>query len=174
MWIKLNEGGEEVYFLYGLTILALGVSLMFDRRKTLRGVEVGFNKFVKVLPSLFAMVCFVSMALFFVDDQLVADLLVKSRAGKVLGLLAASLLGSITLMPGFIAFPLCGALLAKGVPYMVLSAFANTLMMVGIVTAPLEKNYFGMKVTIARNAISFVIAIIVALMTGLFFGEISL
>jgi hypothetical protein len=57
---------------------------------------------------------------------------------------------------------------------MVLSAFANTLMMVGIVTAPLEKNYFGMKVTIARNAISFVIAIIVALMTGLFFGEISL
>jgi uncharacterized membrane protein YraQ (UPF0718 family) len=45
-------------------------------------------------------------------------------------------------------------------------------MMVGVLTAPIEKAYFGLKVTIIRNVISFFIAIAVAIMIGLFFGEI--
>lgn len=88
------------------------------------------------------------------------------------GVLFASLFGSITLMPGFIAFPLCGILLKKGVLYMVLSAFTTTLMMVGVFTYPIEKEYLGTKVTMVRNVIGFFIALIVAVMTGIFFGEI--
>ena len=167
-----NAGVERVYFLYGLTMLALLVSFICDREKTFRGIRVGFSKLVKVMPPLFFMVCLISVALFFVNDELVAHVLGESQRGKVLGMFLASLLGSITLMPGFIAFPLCGVLLSKGVPYMVLSAFTTTLMMVGVLTVPLEKKYFGMKVTIIRNSASFFIALIVALMTGLFFGEI--
>ena len=55
---------------------------------------------------------------------------------------------------------------------MVLSAFTTTLMMVGIITFPIEKEYFGVKVTVIRNVISFFIALIVAVITGIFFGEI--
>ncbi len=55
---------------------------------------------------------------------------------------------------------------------MVLSAFSTTLMMVGILTYPIEKEYFGIRVTIIRNIVSFFIALIVAVMTGIFFGEI--
>jgi len=55
---------------------------------------------------------------------------------------------------------------------MVLSAFTTTLMMVGILTFPIEKEYFGIKVTIIRNVISLFIALIVAVITGIFFGEI--
>ncbi len=55
---------------------------------------------------------------------------------------------------------------------MVLSAFTTTLMMVGVLTYPIEKEYFGMKVTVIRNVISFFIAIIVALVIGIFFGEV--
>jgi len=55
---------------------------------------------------------------------------------------------------------------------MVLSAFTTTLMMVGIITFPLEKEYFGVKVTVIRNTISFFIALIVAVITGIFFGEV--
>ncbi len=75
-------------------------------------------------------------------------------------------------MPGFITFPLCGILVEKGVTYMVLSAFSTTLMMVGIVTFPIEKEYLGVKVAIIRNVISFCIALCVAFITGFFFGEI--
>ena len=55
---------------------------------------------------------------------------------------------------------------------MVLSAFTTTLMMVGVLTYPIEKEYLGTKVTIVRNVIGFFIALIVAVMTGIFFGEI--
>jgi len=55
---------------------------------------------------------------------------------------------------------------------MVLSAFTTTMMMVGVLTYPIEKEYFGTRVTIIRNAVSFLIAIAVAMMTGIIFGEI--
>ena len=55
---------------------------------------------------------------------------------------------------------------------MVLAAFTTTLMMVGVLTYPIEKEYFGMKVTIMRNVISLFIALVVAVMTGIFFREI--
>jgi hypothetical protein len=45
--------------------------------------------------------------------------------------------------------------------------------MVGVLTAPIEKAYFGMKVTVLRNTISFFIALIVSVMIGIFFGELS-
>ena len=55
---------------------------------------------------------------------------------------------------------------------LVLAAFTTTLMMVGILTYPVEKEYFGAKVTIIRNVVSFFIALIVALVIGIFFGEL--
>lgn len=82
------------------------------------------------------------------------------------------MLGSITLMPGFVAFPLCGILLHQGVKYMFLSAFSTALMMVGILTYPFEKAYLGTRLTVLRNLLGLIIAIIIALATGLAFGEI--
>jgi len=55
---------------------------------------------------------------------------------------------------------------------MVLAAFTTTLMMVGVLTYPIEKEYFGIKVTIIRNTISFFIALVVAVIIGIFFGEV--
>jgi len=116
------------------------------------------------------MLILVSIVLFLIPDRVISQYL---GGGNIFtGVLFASFLGSITLMPGFIAFPLCGILLKKGVLYMVLSAFTTTLMMVGVLTYPIEKAYFGTKVTIMRNIISLFIALIVAVMTGIFFGEI--
>jgi uncharacterized membrane protein YraQ (UPF0718 family) len=116
------------------------------------------------------MLILVSIVLFLVPDRVISDYLVNNNT--FIGVLFASFLGSIILMPGFIAFPLCGLLLSKGVPYMVLAAFTTTLMMVGVLTYPIEKAYFGAKVTIIRNAISLGIALVIAVMIGICFGEI--
>jgi uncharacterized membrane protein YraQ (UPF0718 family) len=116
------------------------------------------------------MLVLVSVLLFVIPDTVISDYL--GGDNKYIGILSASLLGSITLMPGFIAFPLCGILLERGVFYMVLSAFTTTLMMVGVLTYPIEREYFGIKVTVIRNTISFCIALVVAVITGIFFGEI--
>ncbi len=159
-----------MYFLYIVTAFALLLSFVASRKKTLKAIKIAVKKFVNILPAFLTMLILVSVALFFVPDKVVSNYLGSNN--KFFGMIFASFFGSITLMPGFIAFPLCGILLKKGVPYMVLSAFTTTLMMVGILTYPIEKEYFGRKVTVIRNVISLFIALIVALITGFFFGEV--
>ena len=159
-----------MYFLYIVTGLALLISLIASRDKTLKAVKIAAKGFVGILPAFLTMLVLVSIVLFLVPDEAISTYLGSDN--KLNGVLAASFVGSITLMPGFIAFPLCGILLEKGVLYMVLSAFTTTLMMVGILTYPIEKEYFGIRVTIIRNVVSFFIALVVAVMTGIFFGEI--
>jgi len=168
--IASTERPCDMYYLYIVAGLALVVSLIANREKTFRAVRIAARRFINILPAFLIMLVLVSVVLFLVSDKLIAKYLGSSNA--YIAVLWASILGSVTLMPGFIAFPLAGILLAKGVLYMVLSAFTTSLMMVGVLTYPLEKEYFGMKVTVLRNAISFFIALAVALMTGIFFREI--
>jgi len=159
-----------MYYLYIATGLAVLISFIADSERTLKAFKMAVKKFVTILPAFLGMLMLVSIVLFLIPDRVISQYLGSSNIFT--GVLFASFLGSITLMPGFIAFPLCGILLKKGVLYMVLSAFTTTLMMVGILTYPIEKAYFGTKVTIIRNIISLFIALIVAVMTGIFFGEI--
>lgn len=159
-----------MHYLYIATGLAVLISFIADSERTLKAFKMAVKKFVIILPAFFGMLILVSIVLFLIPDRVISQYLGSSNIFT--GVLFASFLGSITLMPGFIAFPLCGILLKKGVLYMVLSAFTTTLMMVGILTYPIEKAYFGAKVTIIRNIISVFIALIVAVMTGIFFGEI--
>ena len=159
-----------MYYLYVITAFALSLSFIANRKKTLMAIKIAVRKFINILPAFLTMLILVSVILYLVPDKVISNCLGNNN--KFVSMIFASVLGSITLMPGFIAFPLCGILLKKGVPYMVLSAFTTTLMMVGVLTYPIEKEYFGVKVTVIRDTISFFIAIIVALMTGIFFGEV--
>lgn len=159
-----------MYYLYIVTGLIILISFIANREKTLKAVNIALRKFLKISSAFLTMLILVSIILFLFPDEVILNYL--GNNSKFISVLLASFLGSITIMPGFIAFPLSGVLLSKGVSYMVLSAFTTTLMMVGILTYPIEKEYFGIKVTIIRNTISFFIALTVAVMTGIFFGEI--
>ena len=159
-----------MYYLYIVTGLALVASLIVNREKTLQALNISARRFVNIAPAFLTMLVLISIVLFLIPDEVISDYLGSDN--KLTGTLLAAFLGSITLMPGFIVFPLCGILLMKDVLYMVLSAFTTTLMMVGVLTYPIEREYFGIKVTIMRNVISFFIALVVAVMTGIFFREI--
>jgi len=152
------------------TGLAIVVSFSANREKTLKALKIAVKRFTNILPAFLNMLILVSIVLFLIPDRLISNYLGSNSIFT--GVLLASFFGSITLMPGFIAFPLCGILLKKGVLYIVLSVFTTTLMMVGILTYPIERRYLGVKVTIIRNVISFFIALIVAVITGICFGEI--
>jgi len=159
-----------VYYLYPVTVVALLISFVIDRKKTLTALTIAGKKFISIAPAFVLMLVLVSVVLFIVPDEMISHVLGNNN--NFSGLMAASFFGSITLMPGFVAFPLCGILLGKGVSYMVLSAFTTTLMMVGILTFPLEKHYFGVKVTILRNIMGFLTALVIALSIGFFFDEL--
>jgi uncharacterized membrane protein YraQ (UPF0718 family) len=156
--------------IYIVTVFAVIASLIADRGKTIKSFRIAVRKMVKIAPAFFAMTILVSIALYLVPDEAISRYLGNDNI--ILSLLIAYILGSISLMPGFIAFPLCGILLEKGVLYMVLSGFSTTLMMVGILTFPIEKAYLGTKVALLRNLICLAIAVVVTIIIGLFFGEI--
>lgn len=156
--------------LYILTGLALALSAFKSREKTLQGLRIAAVRFLRILPAFVLMLILVSVVLVLLPDQVIVRLFNSGSQGW--STLIAAAVGSLTLMPGFIAFPLAGVLRQAGVSFMVLSAFTTTLMMVGIFTFPIEREYFGARVTVIRNAISLAIALLVALVTGLVFGEV--
>ncbi|MCX6721680.1 MAG: hypothetical protein NTY04_00590, partial [Candidatus Staskawiczbacteria bacterium] len=85
------------------------------------------------------------------------------------GYVFAALAGSIALIPGFIAYPLAGILLKAGVSYPVIAVFITTLMMVGILTLPIEIKYFGVRISLIRNTLYFFGALIIGSLIGLFY-----
>ena len=158
-------------YLYVVTAIALLVSLGWNRDKTLGAISLAMRRLLKILPAFLTMMVLFSVTITLLPKEMVARL-VGSESG-FLGVTIAAGIGSIAFMPGFIAFPLSGALLREGIPYMVLAAFTTTLMMVGVVTYPIERQFFGPAVTLIRNGISLLIALIVAAVIGLVFGEIG-
>lgn len=157
--------------LYVVTVILVIVSFVADRKKTLQGIKVGLKKFRKILPNYLKILIFVAVILFF-SESLITEYL--GQENTLLGMLIGLVLGSVTIMPGFIAYPLAGVLVEKGVLYMIVAAFVTTLMMVGILTYPLEKEYMGARATLLRNGGSFLIAVIISLTIGLCYGEILL
>jgi uncharacterized membrane protein YraQ (UPF0718 family) len=161
---------NEAYLLWATTGIALIVSLVASRQKTVKALRIALKRLMGIAPQFLIMILLVSIILYFVSDQMIAHYL--GNENKYTAVIFASLIGSITLLPGFIAFPLAGLLLSRGVLYMVLAAFTTTLMMVGVVTYPIEKAYLGTRATIMRNVLSFLIALAVAAVIGIAYGEI--
>ena len=149
-----------------ISVVCLILSLVVDRRKTFEGFKRGLKMFLNLLPALLTVLILVSIFLYLVPDKTIIKLL-GAKSG-VIGVAIAAAVGSIALIPAFIAFPLAKILLVKGVSYTAVAVFITTLIMVGVLTLPIEFKYFGKKAAIMRNALSFFGAIIVGLLIGLF------
>ncbi|MEI6451992.1 MAG: permease [Actinomycetes bacterium] len=146
--------------LLAITALAVIASLIADRRKTLMGVRRGLRMFVKLLPALVAVLAAVSLLMAAVHPATLERWL---GGGGPVPFVAALLVGSIALIPGFVAFPLAGVLKDHGATVAVLAAFITTLLMVGVVTLPIEIEFFGRRIAVWRNLLAFGGAVVVAL-----------
>lgn len=154
--------------LYIVTLLSLAISLVMDRRRTGQALRVAARKLRRILPDFLHLMIVLSFVML-VSDSVIVRLL--SAANPWLGLSAGLAIGSITMMPGFVSYPLAGVLAAKGVPMLVIAGFVTSLMMVGIVTYPVERTYFGVRLTLLRNGVSLVMALLISVAIGLAYGE---
>ena len=82
------------------------------------------------------------------------------------GMLIASLLGAITLVPVLVAFPIAAELLKNGAGIAQIAVFISTLIMVGFVTLPMEIKYLGKKVAVLRNVLAYLFAFVTAFLIG--------
>jgi uncharacterized membrane protein YraQ (UPF0718 family) len=131
------------------------------------GIKRGAAMFLKLLPALLIVLFLVSSFIYLVPEKSIVEYL--GADSGALGVVIAALIGAISLIPGFVAFPLAGILVSRGVSYTIVAVFITSLMMVGTFTLPLEIKYFGKKAAIMRNVLSFFGAIMIGLMIGVFF-----
>lgn len=152
------------HILYILAIIGLLFSFVKDKKKTKMALKKAWKSFENILPQFLSVLLIIGIILSTVDNQTITNLL-GSNSG-IAGILIAAMLGSITLIPGFVAFPLAAALLKSGAGITQIAAFVSTLMMVGIITFPMEVKTFGKKVAIVRNCAAFIFSICVAFAMG--------
>lgn len=150
--------------LYRLTLILLIVSLTKDKAKTKKALLKGWKSFDNILAPLLGIIAVVGIIIAFLNPERISSIIGESSG--IWGVLLAAVVGSLTLIPGFIAFPTAVILLNNGAGYMQLGAFISALMMVGVLTIPIEKSYFGNKLTIIRNASAFVFSLLVAFVIG--------
>ena len=139
-------------------------SIIKNRKKTGKSLKIALKTFIKTLPMIIIIIMFIGFLLGFLPRDMISRIIGEQTG--VLGALVTAVLGSILFIPALISFPLAGSLLKGGASIMSVASFITTLTMVGIVTLPLELREMGTKMTILRNALSFIFAIIIALIMG--------
>lgn len=156
--------------LYIITIVLLGLSYIKDKDKTKKALKKALKAFENILPQFLGVIVLVGMLLAVFDAEFISKL-IGDQSGW-LGILISAVVGAITLIPGFVAFPTAAMLLENGAGYMQIGAFVSTLMMVGVVTIPVEVKYFGKKLTFTRNILAFLFSFIVAYFIGKVAGNV--
>lgn len=156
--------------LYGVTGGLLILSLIKNREKTKKALKKAWRAFENILPEILVMILLVGVLLAFVNAEVISAV-IGTKSGW-LGVLFASAVGSVTLIPGFVAFPMAALLMRSGAGVMQIGSFVSTLMMVGVVTAPVEMKYFGKKLTLLRNLFAYGFSFLVAYILGLVVGGV--
>ena len=153
------------YVIYAITIILLVFSAIRDWQKTKKALLKAWKAFENILPQFLGIIVLAGIMLALLNPQLISQII--GRQSGWVGVAGAALVGSVTLIPGFIAFPLAALLLQNGAGVSQIGAFISSLMMVGVVTLPVEIRFLGRKVALFRNLLAFAFSFLVALVIGL-------
>jgi len=152
------------YILYSLCIVLLALSFIKDKEKTKLALKNGFKSFENIMPQFLFIIIIVGIVLSIVNPATISNLI--GPESKLFGITLSSIVGSITMMPTFVAFSTGDSLLKNGAGYAQVGALISTLTMVGVLTFSLEASYIGKKAAFYRNFIAFLFAFIVAFFIG--------
>jgi uncharacterized membrane protein YraQ (UPF0718 family) len=141
------------------------LSFIKDKKKTKMALKKAWKAFENILPEFLVVILLVGFLLAILNPEAISKI-IGSESGWY-GIVLAAIIGSVTLIPGFVAFPTAAILLENGAGYMQIAAFVSTLMMVGVITLPVETKYFGKKISVLRNVFAFFFSFIVALIIGM-------
>lgn len=155
----------DSYIFYALAIILLILSFIKDKKKTKMALKKAWKAFENILPEFLVVILLVGFLLAVLNPETISKI-IGSESGWF-GVILAAIIGSVTLIPGFVAFPTAAILVENGAGYMQIAAFVSTLMMVGVITIPVEIKYFGKKISILRNVLAFFFSFIVALIIGM-------
>jgi uncharacterized membrane protein YraQ (UPF0718 family) len=152
--------------IWGVAAAGLLLSWTKSREKTRAAIRFFRRSFLSLAPSIVAIIWTIGFILTFLPPGLILKTI--GRDAGFQGVIMAAAFGSVVLIPAFIAFPLAASFLRQGADVRAIAAFVTTLVMVGVITAPLEVKFFGKRFTFWRNSLSFVFALVIAFVMGVF------
>lgn len=170
--IHIGRGCDKLnnIILYIIALILLVISYFKDKKKTKMALKKAWKSFENILPQFLGVIMLVGILLAVLNPEVISKII--GSESSWLGVILAAVVGAITLIPGFVAFPTAAILIENGAGYMQIGAFVSALMMVGIVTMPVEMKYFGKKLTILRNGLAFIFSFFVAFVIAKVGGRI--
>lgn len=150
--------------LWIITIIWFIISITKDKKKTFNSIKMSSGMMKNMGGQIIGIIFLIGLILTFIPPETIKYYLGESNV--FISTIISAFLGGITLIPAFVAFPLVGSLITAGASITPIVAFLTTLTMVGFVTFPLEKREFGIKFALTRNVLSFIFAIVIALIMG--------
>ena len=145
--------------LYSLALILLLVSFIKDKVKTKKALKIAFTSFENIMPQFLSVI-----VLAYVQPETISKLIGTSSG--FLGIIFSAIIGSITLLPTFVAFSLGNTLLSSGAGYSQVAALISTLTLVGMMTFSMEAKFIGKRAAFLRNFLAFLFSFIVALFVG--------
>ncbi|MCF7945927.1 MAG: permease [Spirochaetia bacterium] len=149
-----------------LAAAALIAAMVKSRKKTVMALKSAWKMFLSMLPMLIIIILLIGLLFGFVPEEDLKSFL-GDQSGPV-GVLVTAVVGALLHIPALLAFPLAASLIEKGASVTVAAAFLTTLTMIGMVTLPLEIKELGKKFALMRNGLSFIAALIISYLLGVF------
>ena len=145
-------------------LFCLVLAFIKNRKKAVESLRIAARSLVKILPMVFTIIILIGLLLGFIPpDQISRFLGEQSGIG---GVLLIAVVGALMFIPALLSFPLAASFLEGGASITAVAAFITTLTMIGMITLPIEIRELGPKMAFLRNGMSFVIAVIIALIMG--------
>jgi len=154
-----------VFKYWVIALVGFGISFGISKVKTKQSLDLAKGMMKNMLSDIVGILLIIGLLVTFIPFDLISE----KMAGGTNQLFSAVFfagLGSVTIIPAFVAFPLVGSFMDAGIDVMSSTAFLTTLTMVGFATLKLEVAEFGKKFAFIRNGLSFIFAIIIALTMG--------
>ena len=145
-----------------------GFSIFKSKEKTKESLKISKNLMATTFVEVIGVMALVGWVLAMLPPSLIKQWLGNSNG--IISVLLSATIGTVTIIPAFIAFPLSASLLKSGASIAAIAAFITTLTMVGFATMPIEFKFFGKKFTLHRLWVSFLAAILIALLMGVILG----
>ncbi|HEC81375.1 MAG TPA: permease [Thermoplasmatales archaeon] len=152
-----------------IVINAIAVSSLLtafakDKKKAIKSLKMAGKSFIGILPLVFMIIIIIGLLLGFVPPSQISKFI--GEQSGIGGILLVGAVGAVMHIPALLSFPLAASLLENGASVSAVAAFITTLTMIGTITLPLEIKELGKKMAFLRNGLSFIIAIIIALIMG--------
>lgn len=147
-------------FVFSLLML----SLVKSREKTRQTLKVAAMGLMVQLPTVVLIIILIGLLLGFIPPTTISQI-AGSQSG-IGGVFLVALLGSVLYIPSLIAFPLAASILKSGASVTSVAALITTLTMMGHVSIPMEIKELGKKMTLLRNGLSFIIALVISFIMG--------